>query len=251
MREKYQNILAQIYRKGVDLILPPLCPLCRTPLQDADRLCIACWQQIDFINEPFCRKTGHPMPQDYGEDTILPMALINPPAYHRARAAYTYNDTGAHLIRLMKFSDSPELATLLARFLAPAGAEFLPQADFLLPVPIHPRRLLYRRFNQSAELCRALAPMVEVPIAYDWLIRTRHTPQQLGLTRAQRQRNLTGAFRVRDNKRALLKGKKIVLVDDVLTTGSTVEICAKTLYRAGVAQVDVLTVAMVVKPEMT
>ncbi len=230
----------------LDFLLPPACPLCQAPLAEIDQLCVACWQQVKFIQPPLCQITGRPMQTDLGEETISLEALANPPAYHKARSAFIYTGSGAALIRRMKFADHPEIAILLARMMMSAGAALLDETDYILPVPIHPRRLLHRRFNQSAEICRAMEKAGTKPILYDGLRRIRPTPQQIGLSRRQRQTNLRGAFSVQDETRSRLKGKHVLLIDDVITTGTTIEQCTKTLLKAGVARVNVLTAAQVV-----
>ncbi len=238
-----------LYFSLLDTLVPPACPLCRALLRHDDGLCAQCWASLDFISAPFCRISGVPVPYDLGEDTISTMARIAPPPYARARAALIYKDNAAKLIRLFKFSDRPEIARLLARLIYMAGGEVLAGEAVLMPVPLHRWRLLGRRFNQAAEIGRILEKLCGHSLWLNALIRTRATRQQIGLTRAGRRRNLRGAFAVAPNYKNRLVGKRVILLDDVLTTGATVEACAKVLLRAGVQQVDVLTVARVVMPE--
>ena len=175
--------------------------------------------------------------------------MINPPPYHRARAPLKYTGIGAQLIRRMKYSDQSELAAMLAPLILRAATPLFSTADLLVPVPMHRWRLARRRFNQSAELARALSRLTGVPMQVDMLERHRATAQQVGLTRAARRTNLRGAFRVRDAAKAQLAGRHVLLVDDVLTTGATAEACTRTLLRAGAGAVDIVTLARVVMPE--
>ena len=149
----------------------------------------------------------------------------------------------------MKFGDRPELAQLLARLIYSRLPHMLPRHALLLPVPLHRRRLLWRRFNQSAELCRHLAKLSGQSMALEAVARIRPTQQQIGLTRAGRKRNLRGAFAVPEIEKHKLKGRAVVIVDDVLTTGATVEAMARILRRAGAAPINVATAARVVLPE--
>lgn len=231
-----------------DALTPPRCPLCDMQLAGDAGLCGVCWNSLTFITPPLCVRTGVPMPVDLGDETISLAARIRPPRYHRARAGLAYEGNGRRLITRLKFGDRPEIARTLAVFMQRAGAEILGEADCLVPVPLHRLRLIGRRFNQAAELCRALSRATGLPVELKALSRIRHTRHQLGLTRAQRRRNVRGAFSLPDAAR--LEGRRVVLVDDVLTTGATVNACAETLLKAGVAQVDVLTAARVVLPEI-
>ena len=233
----------------MDALVPPACPLCRTLLGEDDGLCAACWQQLDFISGPICRISGMPMAVDLGAETVSPAVLARPPPYARARAAFAYRGSAAGLIKRMKFGDRPELARLLARFMVQAGGEVLPLNALLVPVPLHRRRLLRRRFNQAAELCRAVSELTGLGVLPQAAARIRPTRAQIGLTRAGRTRNLRGAFAVPASQKPHIAGRRLVLVDDVLTTGATAEAVTRVLRRAGAAEVSVLTAARVVMPE--
>ena len=230
-------------------LVPPACPVCHAPLGDDDGLCALCWLDVQFITGPVCRITGLPMPVDLGAETISPLARAHPPPYDKARAAFAYKGSGAALVKRMKFGDRPELAQLLARLIYSRLAEALPRHALLVPVPLHRRRLVWRRFNQSAEICRHVAVLSGQSMALHAVARIRATPRQIGLTRAGRKRNLRGAFAVPKNQAHRLKGRAVVIIDDVLTTGATVEAMARTLRRAGAAPIYVVTAACVVLPE--
>lgn len=228
--------------------LPPLCPLCREPLAQAGGVCAPCWRQLSFVARPFCERLGTPLPDDVGGKRLSAEAVADPPVYDRARAAVRYDDRAGALVHALKYGDRLDLAPTLGRWMAAAGRDILGEAQALLPVPLHRRRLWARRFNQSAALAQAVGGLADIPVLYDALARTRHTPQQVGHSRPERVRNVEGAFAVPPNAQAQVGGRRLVLVDDVLTSGATVEACARALRRAGAASVDVLVFARVVMP---
>jgi len=235
-------------RFALDLALPPLCPSCREPLGDGVGLCSACWAKLSFIEPPYCARLGIPFLYDPGPGTLSMEAIADPPAYDRARAAVRYDDVARVLVHGFKYSDRLDLAPLMARWMARAGRELLAGADTLIPVPLHWRRLWARRFNQSATLAGAISAATDVPVVHGALQRVRPTAQQVGLSRAERATNVQGAFRVTTEGKMQVAGRRIVLIDDVLTSGATVDTCARVLLRAGAASVDVLTFARVVSP---
>ena len=150
-----------------------------------------------------------------------------------------------------KYGDRLDLAPMMGRWMARAGRELTADADALLPVPLHWRRLWARRFNQSAALAGAIADICGVPVLHGALKRVRATPQQVGLSKSERADNVQGAFRVPAEAKAEVAGRRLVLIDDVLTSGATVDTCARALLRAGAAHVDVLVFARVVAPVRT
>ena len=248
--EKTKTILsAPPWKFVADMLVPPACPVCHGDVPADDGLCMSCWQGLEFLRPPLCAVSGMPMPVDLGVDAVSVPVQINPPPYARARAAFAYKGSAAALIKRFKFGDRPELASRLARFMLAAEDGVLAEDVVLVPVPLHRRRLFLRRFNQAAELCRALSRLSGHEILFEAVVRVKPTRQQIGLTRAGRKRNLAGAFRVPDKARAQIDSRTIVLVDDVLTTGATVEALARLLKRNGAARVHVLTLARVVMPE--
>lgn len=231
-----------------DLLLPPVCIACRTPIASHGLLCGACFASIDFIAPPICIRLGVPLPYDAGEGSLSAAAIASPPVYDRARAAARYSETMRELIQSFKYRDRHEGLPLFARWLKMAGAELLADADLILPVPLYPSRLWWRRFNQSAMLALAVGKLGGVAVDCFVLKRVRRTASQVGLTADQRRRNVAGAFRVEKAYRDRIRGKKIIVVDDVITTGATAEACARALKRAGAARVDVLALARAVEP---
>ena len=173
-------------------------------------------------------------------------AIANPPAYQRARAAVRYDDVAKVLVHALKYQDRSDLAPAMGRWMARAGTELLDGADILIPVPLHWRRSWSRRYNQSGALARIIARETGVPVGPDTLRRIRPTQQQVGLSRTERARNVQGAFKVAADRTSQIQGRRVVLIDDVLTSGATVDACARVLLSAKAAQVDVLVFARVV-----
>ncbi|MGA8497334.1 MAG: ComF family protein, partial [Xanthobacteraceae bacterium] len=234
-------------RTVLDLALPPLCAACREPV-DGKGLCPACWSKLSFITRPYCERLGIPFVYDPGPGILSMEAIADPPSYNRARAAVRFDEISRALVHALKYGDRLDLAPMMGRWVAQAGHELLANADALVPVPLHWRRQWARRFNQSAMLAATISTASGVPIAAGALKRVKATVQQVGLSRAERGDNIQGAFRVPETGKAAVAGRRLVLVDDVLTSGATVEGCARALLRAGAANVDVLIFARVAEP---
>ena len=233
-------------RLTLDMALPPLCPSCRDPVGEGSGLCAACWSKLSPIERPFCEKLGIPFTYDPGPGIYSMQALAAPPAYARARAAVRYDDIARSIVHALKYADRLDLAPVMARWMGRAGAELLSEADVIMPVPLHWRRMWARRFNQSATLSKLLSDGSGVPVNFTALRRVKATPQQVGLSKSERATNVQGAFRVDAAGKAAVAGRRVLLVDDVLTSGATVDTCSRTLLRAGARQVDVLVFARVV-----
>src|SRR6185437_12933506 len=243
---RWRRGVAHAFRFVLDVALPPLCPSCRAPLGDGQGLCAACWAKLSFIEPPYCARLGIPFVYDPGPGLLSMEAIANPPSYDRARAAVRYDDVARALVHRFKYSDHLKLAPMLGQWMARAGRELTREADALVPVPLHWRRLWARRFNQSAALAFAVGRAAGVPVLAESLKRVKATPQQVGLDKTERAHNVQGAFRVPPERKADVAGRRLILVDDVLTSGATVDACARALLRAGAAHVDVLVFARVV-----
>jgi ComF family protein len=239
--------LRAIMRFTRDAALPPLCLSCRE-LVGSDGLCPTCWSKLSFITRPYCERLGIPFVYDPGPGILSMQAIADPPAYRRARAAVRYDDVARTLVHAFKYGDRLDLGPTLGRWMAAAGRELTAEADALIPVPLHWRRLWARRFNQSALLAKIIGTASGVPVVTGALKRVKATRQQVGLTASERARNVQGAFRVPPSARADIVGRRVLLVDDVLTSGATLDACARVLLRAGAADVDVLVFARVVDP---
>jgi len=238
-------MLSGLAQAVLDTLYPPTCLACRAATDAHGALCSECWRAMRFIERPFCERLGTPFEQDLGAALLSPQAVADPPVFARARAVARFEDGPARkLVHRLKYSDRAELAHPMARWMARAGADVLSGADLLVPVPLHPLRLWRRRFNQAAALAREISRTSGHPCDLGALKRVKATTSQVGLSRAQRADNVQGAFRVAEG--AAVRGRNIVLVDDVLTSGATANAASRVLLRAGAAQVDVLVFARVV-----
>jgi len=227
------------------LLVPATCLACRRPLGSYDALCATCWRGIAFVRPPLCDRLGLPMPFDTGGTMISAAAAAHPPGYDRARAVAVFSGVMRDLVHGFKYADRHDARQLFGRWLAGAGNELLADADIIVPVPMHRYRLAMRRFNQSAMLAREVARLSGRAFDPHMIARVRPTPPQVGLSRDQRQRNLAGAFAVPEAAAQRAYGRRVLLVDDVITTGTTVEACARVLRAAGALHVDVLALAIV------
>src|SRR6201994_1739142 len=237
-------------KMALDVALPSLCVACREPVE-GDGVCPACWAKLSFIAPPFCPRLGIPFVYDPGPDMLSMEAIANPPAYARARAAVRYDDVARTLVHALKYQDRTDLAPSMGRWMARAGRELLDEADVLVPVPLHWRRGWGRRYNQSGALARIIERHSGIAVAAEALRRIRPTEQQIGLSRPQRASNVQGAFKVASDRQHLIAGRRVILIDDVLTSGATVDACARTLLRAKAKAVDVLVFARVVDSHRT
>jgi ComF family protein len=209
-----------------------------------DTLCASCWSGIDFIRPPFCDRLGIPLPFATGEVSLSAAAMADPPAYDQARAAAHYSGLMRRLIHALKFHDRDDLTRLLGGWLAESGKDILATADLVVPIPLSRSRLLRRRFNQAARLGGEVSRRTGVPSDPLSLVRVRSTASQVGLTRGEREENVRGAFAVREDRRGRIEGRKIILIDDVVTTGATVSAATRALRRAGAGHIAVLALAL-------
>jgi ComF family protein len=232
-------------RLALDIALPTLCVACREPV-DGEGVCAACWAKLAFIAPPFCPRLGIPFVYDPGPGMLSMEAIANPPAYARARAAVRYDDVARTLVHALKYQDRTDLAPAMGRWMARAGRELLEQADVLVPVPLHWKRGWSRRYNQSGALARIIEKQSGVKVSSQALRRIRQTQQQIGLSRPQRASNVQGAFKVASERQSEIAGRRVILIDDVLTSGATLDACARALLRAKAASVDALVFARVV-----
>jgi ComF family protein len=235
----------QTARLALDVALPTLCVACREPV-DGEGVCANCWAKLSFIAPPLCPRLGIPFVYDPGPGLLSMEAISDPPAYGRARAAVRYDDVARTLVHALKYQDRTDLAPAMGRWMARAGRELTDETDALIPVPLHWRRGWSRRYNQSGALARVIEQHTGVKLVSEALRRVRPTLQQIGLSRPQRASNVQGAFKVSAERQSEIQGRRVVLIDDVLTSGATVDACARALLRAKAASVDVLVFARVV-----
>lgn len=236
-------------RASLDVLFPPLCTACHARVGEAHALCGACWSKISFLDGPCCLCCGFPFEIDTGPDTLCAACHAKPRHFDRARSLLSYDEGSKDLILAFKFADRLDHAPAFARWLERSGSGLLTEADLVIPVPLHRWRLWKRRYNQSAVLAQRMAKLAGKPFAPLLLERKRPTPAQASMPSAKaRLRNVLGAFGVPPHRQAGLKGQTVLLVDDVFTTGATLDACSRALKRAGTARVEVLTLARVVRP---
>lgn len=229
---------------ALGLVYPPTCAGCGAATADPHALCPRCWSGLRLIERPYCPRLGTPFAVDLGP-LLSPRAIADPPVFGRARAVALYDGVARDLVHRLKYEDRLDLAAPMARMMAAAGAELIGEADCLVPVPLHWSRLWRRRFNQAALLARGVGRIADRPCDTGALARVKATRSQVGLSRPARATNLQGAFRVPDSAKSRLQGRRVLLVDDVTTTGATANAAARVLLRGGAASVDVLTFALV------
>jgi ComF family protein len=231
---------------ALDLVLPPrpLNEAAGEPVQSVG-LTSAAWSRIRFIEAPCCDACGAPFDFDMGGGAICAPCQARRPAFDHARAACLYDEHSRDLILKLKHADRTDLAGLFALWLTRAAADIITDADAVIPVPLHRWRLLKRRYNQAAEIARPLARAAGRAYWPDALIRPRPTASQAGKSGVGRRRNVAGVFAVPPAWRRRVQGRRLLLIDDVLTTGATVEGCARALKAAGASRVDVAVIARV------
>lgn len=238
--------LSAVASGALGLVYPPTCVGCGAATAQPHALCPACWSGMRLIERPFCERLGTPFALDLGVGPLLsPRAIAEPPVFQRARAVALYDGTARDLVHRLKYGDRLDLGRTMARMMVSSGQELLGEADLVVPVPLHFVRLWRRRFNQAAILARGVGRIGGRPCDVHALARIKATRPQVGLTRNQRAENLQGAFRVPEAAKSRLQGRRVLLVDDVATTGSTGNAAARALLRGGAASVDLLTFATV------
>ncbi len=243
------SAIATLGLAAADLALPPHCLACDRRVAGEGALCASCWSKIGLIERPYCARLGIPFAYDLGSGALSAEAIADPPPFDRCRAVARYDDVARRLVHGLKYRDRLDLAAWMGGWMARAGAELLAEADVVVPVPLHRRRLWGRRFNQSALLAGAVADQAKRPFAPLALQRIRATRQQVGLSASERDRNVRGAFRVDRMERMAVAGRRVLLVDDVYTTGATIKAATRALLRGGATGVDVLVFARVVRGE--
>lgn len=238
----------RIWEKILNCFLPPRCGKCGKILECDSGLCSNCIEDIEFIREPYCQKCGQPFEflELHGGKMLCGNCLKNTRSLFRmSRSAFAYNQSSKSLITDFKFHDKTENAKLLALIMWVAGKDiFEAGVDIIIPVPLHYARLIKRRYNQSALIGNELSRLSKISIDYTSLRRIKNTRPQVELSGHERQSNVRNVFNVINNKNIV--GKRVLLIDDVLTTGATLKECAKTLKKAGAKSVDTLTAGRVI-----
>lgn len=255
-RHVYSQALG-LARKGLDTLLPPRCPVTGENVEGQGMLSATAWRSLNFIAAPYCKCCGMPFSFDRRKETeeqeengeLCMECMEKKPTYNSARAALIYDDKSRALILGFKHGDKTLLVRNFSPWLQSAGREFLSKADALIPVPLHRSRLRARRYNQAAILAKGLENITGIRSLPEALTRTRATPSQGHLTTKDRRKNVRKAFALKKKYKLAIKDKTVILIDDVYTTGATVNECTKTLKMCGAGEVHILTLARVVKDE--
>lgn len=249
MLQNLARLSGRVSRTVLDAVLPPRCLKCGDILAAGQGLCPDCWRKLTWLGAPCCACCGQPFPFDAGAGSLCGACLQKRPAYDQARAVFRYDEESRDLIIGLKHADRTESVPALAGWMVRVGAALLDSADLIVPVPLHWSRLATRRFNQAALLAQAIGRVAERPVLPQALNRRRATRSQGHLGRLARFRNVKGAIAVSERHATAVTNRRILLVDDVITTGATVESAAKALISAGARNVDVLALAKVVRAD--
>jgi ComF family protein len=225
----------------LDLVFPPACLLCDAQVLVAHSLCADCWGKMTFISDPLCSVCGVPFPVALEDENICHICLQNKPIFTMARAVVRFDDATAQLIHNFKYYDRPDYAVLMASLMSKYHDAQLYNAALITPVPMHSKRLRERQYNQAGLLAKHIARKIGVRFVPDLLIKTKHTPSQSGLTAEARKENIKDAFVM--NPKFKLRNQSIILVDDVITTGATMNECARVLASNGNNQTIALAFA--------
>lgn len=237
--------------KILNALLPSRCIVTGEIVEAQGMVSPKAWGALNFIGDPYCYRCGFPFDFDTGAkgaDNICAGCQKNPPIFNRARAALIYDDASRNIILAFKHADQTQSVPVFIPWLNRVGKDIFDQADYLVPVPLHRWRIWRRRFNQAALIAKYLSSDIKVETLLDALERNRATVTQGHLQARERSKNVKNAFRVNPKRLRQIRGKNIILIDDVYTTGATVSECAKVLLKGGAANVDILTLARVVKP---
>ena len=234
-----------IFRSLIDFALPPRCPLCGVTVETDNRFCLSCWRQLDFLAKPWCVACGLPFPFDGPDNSLCGKCLAEPPMHDGVRAVVRYDDQSSLIAMRLKYGTRLGLARLIAEHLHKFVGECSDKA-IIIPVPLHRSRLWRRGFNQSVLIGRELARCTGIRMDCNAIIRLKATPPLRGMSGKERRRTVDAAFALHSDARMTVAGKSVLLVDDVYTSGSTSNACARLLKRAGAEQVLVFCWARVI-----
>lgn len=241
------NIFSKFFERLLTILYPPICHGCKKRVSACGTICSECWKGLQFITKPYCPVMGIPFVCDMGDGFFSGEALKSSLPFSRVRSAIVHKGIAQALIARLKYGDHIELASFMANWMISAGCEIIDDCDVIISVPLHFRRFLKRRYNQSAELARYIARAKKKNFKPGWLVRRLHTRPQVSLSSRERKLNVLNAFEVPHKVKKYLEGRSVLLIDDVFTTGATATAAAATLKRAGARRVDVLTFSRVLK----
>lgn len=237
--------MKKILSAFLNLLMPAKCFCCHKIVCGKSALCPDCFKKITQLSDVSCPICAHPYELAAYKGMICPNCLKKRPVFRQLKSALAYDQYSRDLILPFKHADRTDIAPFFVQLMTRAGSDLLYTCDAIVPVPLHWRRLIVRKYNQAAILANQLAKRVKKPYLPDTLMRHINTANQGHSSPAERKKNVKGAFSISPKKKHLIKGKRILLIDDVYTTGSTINECARELYKAGAAEVNALTIARV------
>lgn len=235
--------MQKFFKKIIELIFPNQCLYCSKLIGQEGAFCNCCWKKLQFITDPKCNICSHPFEFQVADNLICAKCLSDKPSYDKAITVFRYNQIIKKVIGDFKYRDTTYLAKKFARILFNRASSEIDKTDFIIAVPLHKKRLRKRKFNQAILLTKELSKLSKKEFFYDFLLRIKNTTAQAGLRKKQREKNLRGAFALNEKYKEIVKGKKILLIDDVMTTGTTLENCAKVLKKSGAKEVNILVIA--------
>ncbi len=230
-----------------DILFPPRCVGCATVIKDYGNLCHVCWGNIRFLNSNACRICSFPLEYIDEDSPLCAQCTAAPPIFNQSSSAIIYDEHSSKLITRFKYGDNTLVASYLAKLMVNANRANVDEVDYIIPVPIHKKRLLQRKFNQSALLAKQISKDCNAKFVPDMLKRTKHTPPQASLSAKKRKENVKGCFAINNKYADVIPGTSVLLVDDVVTTGSTLNECSKILKKEGVENIYILTLAKTVQ----
>ncbi|WBO24637.1 ComF family protein [Sphingomonas abietis] len=248
MASSAARLLRIVCSTTLDVILPPRCPGCGLIVDGDHRFCVDCWQKLEFLGSPACMRCAVPLPHDLGVDAMCGACHADPPAFDRAAAAVAYGEVARTVALRLKYGGRPGVARMMAKQMARLVGE-VPPDTLVVPVPLHRWRLWSRGYNQALLIARGVADRAGLECAPDLLIRARATPVLRGLGRKDRAKAVAGVFAMSIAGKRAVKGRAVLLVDDVYTSGATAGACAKVLRRAGAAEIRLLCWARVLRDD--
>ena len=242
-------MISKIVNRILRIIFPPKCVLCDKIVEDEDSLCCDCWKKIRFINRPFCDRCSAPFEFKVADDDICLTCMKNEPLYVKSRSAVVYNSDVAKIIFKFKFYDKIHMKRFMGKCMCRAASDIIDNINILIPIPLHKKRLIHRKYNQSLLLADEIAKNSGKIVLHDFLYKTKHTVPQASLKQNERQNNLKNKFAI--NPKYLKDIKKyenlgFAIVDDVITTGSTINESIKVMREAGINNIYAISFAKTV-----
>lgn len=246
--QKRMTYIHSVLASFLNFIYPPTCPFCREKVEKNGMICAGCWSDLTLIEPPFCARCSMPLEVAFQEEQICGQCLLTPPAFSETRSVFGYGPLTKHLVLRFKNHHSTALAAFMGKKMLEKSEDLMDQSDFIVPVPLHPKRLKERGYNQATLLAYHVAKGCRYKVQPTLLIRVKNTPSQGTLSKGARQKNVEKAFALNPKiKKESLRDKTVTLVDDVMTTGATLSACAKALEGSGVKKVNVVVFSKTIR----